>query len=52
MVRYSPCYYDSMFFIWRSLFSSPSPSPLGCFLKIYNSGLKEKNGWLRPYNIL
>ena len=47
-----PCYYDSMFFIWRSLFSSPSPSPLGCFLKIYNSGLQEKNGWLRPYNIL
>ena len=45
-----PCYYDSMFFIWRSLFSSPFR--LGRFLKIYNSGLKGKNGWLRSYNIL
>ena len=38
-----PCYYDSMFFIWRSLFSSPSP--LGRFLKNLQLGLKRKK-WL------
>ena len=32
--------YDSMFFIWRSLFSSPSP--LGRFFKNLQLGLKSK----------
>ena len=34
-----PCYYDSMFFIWRSLFSSPPPRT---FFKNLQLGLKRK----------